>query len=279
MIDLVCANCGKTFQSVRRAKKFCSCQCANKFNSKDRGKEIEQKDAKIVWSCGGGIDSTAIAVLIYQGKLPKPDYGFMADCGFESEQTIYYVKKVIMPKMKEVGVDFHLVPSEKYSKVELFDESGHCSIPAFRKNPDGSVSKFSTHCNGNWKQKVMRRWLREMGVDRAIDWVGIAADEVTRAYKQTGVRWLTNEYPLVRLGLSRENCIDIIRSSGWPIPIRSSCVICPLRQQFEWLRLYIESPADFERACRIEEEMHVDHPDVFLLSSCKPLRSILTECR
>ena len=32
-----------------------------------------------LWSSGGGVQSSAIAVLIAQGKLPKPDIAVMID--------------------------------------------------------------------------------------------------------------------------------------------------------------------------------------------------------
>ena len=40
-----------------------------------------------IWSCGGGTQSGAIAVLIGQGKLPKPDLCFMTDTGREKSST------------------------------------------------------------------------------------------------------------------------------------------------------------------------------------------------
>ena len=34
-----------------------------------------------IWNYGGGAQSCAIAVLILQGRLPKPDFAVIADTG------------------------------------------------------------------------------------------------------------------------------------------------------------------------------------------------------
>ena len=41
-------------------------------------------DAQI-WSCGGGTQSGAMAVLIAQGRLPKPDLCYMTDTGWQED--------------------------------------------------------------------------------------------------------------------------------------------------------------------------------------------------
>lgn len=270
MITLICQNCGKEFESTRRSKKYCSCACANKAAADSRSNELTTKERAVVWSSGGGIQSTAIAVLIWQGKLPKPDYSIMIDTGYESARTINYIHRVAQPKLAEVGVNFELIDASKYTNVNIMAD-GHCNIPAFRKNEDGTVSKFSTHCNGTWKQQVMKRWLRERGVERCEDWVGISTDESRRAGKQTGLKWIENRYPLIDLGLSRTDCVNLIKDAGWEMPLRTSCVMCPLRTKYEWLKLRVDCPEDFDRACVIEKRIQDEDPRIFLNPSCVPL--------
>lgn len=277
MIELVCKNCGKTFQSQRRSKQFCSCACSNAWNGAHRETPKQTRPDRIVWSSGGGVQSTAIAVLICQGKLPKPDLALMVDCGYESSRTWEYVKGVTIPRLKDAGVNLQIVPSSRYVDVGLFSKSGHCVLPAFRVNPDGSVSHFSTHCNGLWKQYVTKKFVRESGFDRFVHWIGISTDESRRARGNSGAKYIEVEYPLIDLGLSRKDCAELIRSSGWPMPARTSCIICPQRTMFEWLKLKVECPDDFEEACRIEDEIREKDPSVFLNSRCKPLRDILAD--
>ena len=275
MITLECAHCGALFESVRRSKKYCCCACANTASANKRSQELHNRAEKIVWSSGGGVQSTAIAALIYKGVLPKPDYAVMIDTGYESEKTIQYIHDIIIPKMAEVGVRFELVPTTRYGSADILDKNGGVNIPAFQKHSDGRVSKFSTRCNNSWKVKILHRYLREHGVTKCIDWVGISTDEARRGYKNTGLKWITNKYPLLDLGYSRDDCIKIIKEVGWPVPVRTSCIFCPLRTNYEWLRLKYENPADFERACEIEDYIRSVRPDVYLNSACRSLGEVL----
>lgn len=274
-MTLICQNCGLPFESVRRAKKFCSCACSNAWNGAHRVKPEYVSPEQIVWSSGGGIQSTAIAVLIWQGLLPKPDLSLMVDCGYESAQTYEYVRSVTIPKLAEIGVDFHLVRSADYTDVKLMSRDGHCNLPAFRKNPDGSVSHLSTHCNGTWKNYVTKRFVKDHGIERYVHWLGISTDEARRARKSAGVKYIELRYPLIERGLSREDCVRLIKEAGWPVPIRTSCIMCPQRTMFEWLRLKVECPDDFDAACRIEDEIRAVDPSVYLTPRCRPLRDLL----
>ena len=47
-----------------------------------------------VWSYGGGTQTAAIAVLILQGRLPKPDIAVMADTGREIASTWDYLRNL-----------------------------------------------------------------------------------------------------------------------------------------------------------------------------------------
>lgn len=274
-MELTCSYCGKIFQSNRRSRKYCSCACSNFATAKKRANEHDNKDAVIVWSSGGGIQSTAIAVLICQGVLPKPDYALMVDCGYESTRTLDYIRRVVSPKLDEVGVKFHVISSQKYVSVDLVDAKGHCNIPAFRKLEDGSVSHLSTRCNGTWKQTVMKKWLREQGVEKCLDWVGISTDEARRANKDSGAKWIVNSYPLMELNYSRTDCVNIIKKAGWEMPLRTSCIMCPQRTKFEWLRLFVDCPEDFERACKIEKEIQETDSTIWLSSECRTLAEVI----
>lgn len=138
----------------------------------------------------------------------------MCDCGYESARTIDYIHNVTIPRMAEAGVEFNLVPSTRYTSVALMSKDGHCNLPAFRKNPDGSVSHLSTHCNGAWKNYVTRKFVRENGIDRFVHWLGISTDERRRARKDSGRQYIELRYPLIELGMSREDCVRLIREAG-----------------------------------------------------------------
>lgn len=224
-----------------------------------------------VWSCGAGVDSTAIAVAICQGMLPKPDLALMVDAGYEMSATWDHVRKTLIPRLAEVGVTLNIIPSAKYVKVQLFD-GARCVLPLFQRTATGEVRKFSTRCSGTWKMRVSRRWLREQGVRRAENWVGIAADETRRARGKSGVKWIKIRYPLIELGWDRERCVYEIGRAGWPVPARTSCIMCPLHRDAEWARLKRDCPDDWNRAVAIECEIRAKDPTLYLRRACVELK-------
>lgn len=59
------------------------------------------------------------------------------------------------------------------------------------------------------------------------------------------------------------------------MPIRTSCIMCPLRTKFEWLRLKVDCPEDFKKACEIEEHIRAIDENVFLSKDCRPLCEVI----
>ena len=60
-----------------------------------------------IFSCGGGVQSTACLVLAAQGKIPYKTFVF-ANVGdkAESPATIKYIKDILKPYAKQHGVDW-----------------------------------------------------------------------------------------------------------------------------------------------------------------------------
>lgn len=215
------------------------------------------------------MDSTAIAALICEGKLPKPSHSLMIDVGYEPQST-WDQAEFLQEKLSGVGVTLNIVKTVDYMDNALVKD-GWVVVPAYRRTANGRPSKLHTRCSGGWKLQVAKRWMRERGIKRAANWVGIAVDEARRM-KPSRHRWLGNEYPLVAMGMTREDCIHLVASVGWPMPPRTSCYLCPNRTQREWLVLAAEEPSDFDRACEAEREIQRADSGVYLHPSCIPLQ-------
>jgi len=269
-MQLICKECNKSFRSKRSFRQYCCREHANIATGRTRGSTtLEHRD--MVWSCGGGVDSTAIAILITQGKLPKPDYAVMVDCGYERQSTMNYVKDVITPRLGDMGVRMDVIRTVDYGTNELFDNNGRLRIPAFRKNDDGTISKLNTHCNGGWKVAIVKRWLRELGVEACENWVGIAANESKRM-SVSKYKWFTHRYPLVELGYTREDCVYLIGAAGWPLPQRSACYFCPMQTDRQYSLMRQNEPEEFEKACVVEDQIQAKDNRLWLRKSCVPLR-------
>lgn len=257
-----CKGCGDEFETNRSKRDYCGRSCSNKVIARNRENDKLNGEFKTVWSCGGGVQSTAIAALIYKGELPKPDYALMVDCGYDKSTTWDYVHGVLIPKMKEIGVDLQVIKTTDYSTNDLFDKSGYLRIPAFTKI-DSKVIKYKTRCNNEFKVRPIQKWLREQGVKYCESWMGISLDEARRARESTK-NWFELRYPLLELSLSRDDCLWLIGSLGWPKPPRTSCYICPQQDDAAWIQLRKNSPEDWQKAVEIEKQIQSRMPNVYL---------------
>ena len=80
-------------------------------------------------------------------------------------------------------------------------------------------------CTKDAKVLPTRRYLRSIGVIKAIKLLGYTIDERRRA-KENSVKWIENKYPLIELGLSRKDCQKILLDKMGFIPPRSGCITC-----------------------------------------------------
>jgi len=220
----------------------------------------------VIWSFGGGTQSVAIAVLVAQGKLPKPDRIVMADTGREATETWEYLENVIRP----MGFDVEIVGHE-YATVDLFSGNGDVLLPMY--TPDGG--RLSSYCSNEWKKRPIERWLRDHGYSSAnpiTNWLGISVDEIHRA-KPNATGWIENHWPLLLdVPLRRDECRALVAEYGLPQPPRSSCWMCPHRGDEQWKRLRDHYPEDWDRAIDLEREVQAKKdPFVFLHGSRKTL--------
>ena len=244
------------------------------MDQKKKLAENEKNGIMQAWACGGGVQSAAIAALIYTEKIQKPDYAWMIDCGWEKTKTMEYVVSVLTPKMAEVGVTLNIIKTTDYTDNSLFDKSGNPVLPLFVKKPDGTRIKYTIpHCSGPWKNQVANRWLRSQGVKRCDTWIGISVDEAKRA-KKGRLKWNKNRYPLLEMGIRREDCIDYIARLGWPKPEHSACLVCPNQNDWQWMDLKANYPDDWQMAVEADELMRDENPNLFLHGSCEPLRHV-----
>ena len=213
-----------------------------------------------LWSFGGGVQSTAIAVLIEQGKLPRPDGILWADTGDESEE-IYAHIAAWMPRLEAMAPVYVLKKKGKYPRLgdmvikKALTSKGSNTLPYFLADPKtGAPSLTRRGCTFNYKTEPLNRraakLVKEAGADSFRWWLGISRDEMQRMKSD---QW----HPLVEHfdgrmrsdAMSRKDCERIMADAGESAP-RSSCVFCPFRTASEWSSL---STNDRARVTQIDE--------------------------
>lgn len=229
-----------------------------------------------VWSCGGGVQSAAVAALIVSGRLPKPDFAVMVDTERERQSTWRYVDGVLKPALESAGVTLHVIKKSTYAKVDLWggEDGGSCLIPGFT-DQTGEVGKLPEFCSNEWKQRCVMRWCAAMGLKGSKAgvkcWLGISTDEQRRR-RGPQRQWFQPWYPLLdAVPMGRSGCFEVVRQIGWPDPPRSCCWMCPNMQDAQWLDMKENDPADFAKAVELEREVRKRDPHLWLHERAMPL--------
>lgn len=243
------------------------------------------KDAKPkaqVWSCGGGTQSCAIAVLIIQGKLPKPDFAVIADTGRETGATWEYADRTLVPSLAEVGVNLVRIKAEdwSYHGTKITYSNTTVAMPVY-STLNGPITKTKNFCTRNWKIDSMKRWMSQVNHltrSKYCVWIGFSRDEVNRVWKcRLGHDFKKGlvSLPLVDIfPTTRREAIKLVEDFGWPTPPRSACWMCPNHSDNEWRKLIAERPDEFQKAVELEREIHKTDPDAWLHRSCIPLDQV-----
>lgn len=232
----------------------------------------------IVWSYGGGTQSIAIALLVAQNKLPRPDRIIFADTSREASETFEYTKTYVSPLLALRELAIEIAPHD-LSKVDLYKKET-LLIPAYTEH-----GKLSNFCSHEWKLRVVRRYIggAKAYPDGIINWLGMSTDEIERLHP-SDAQWCETHWPLCDMPvsggygiqMSRAMCKQLILGYGWPEPPKSSCWMCPHRRNRQWQQLKTYYPADFQKAVQLDKEIRSRDKQggVWLHGSRKPLDEV-----
>lgn len=209
-----------------------------------------------VLSLGAGVQSSTLALMASEGLVkPMPRFGIFADTQAEPESVYRWLDWL------ETKLAFPLVKVTKGSlsaeslRVRLSKNgiSYHKHSPPAFTQEDGRASGFlMRQCTEDFKLSVLFRHMKKQFPDRNIcQWIGISTDEAHRMKVSREPR-IHNRYPLIELGMSRQDCLAWMEERGYPKPPRSACVFCPYHSDSEWIRLRDEEPEAFAQAVEYE---------------------------
>lgn len=214
-----------------------------------------------ILSLGGGIQSTALALLLDEGRLDgyrKPDCAIFADTQAEPEwvyQTVGALRErvsypVVTATAGSLAQDTWAIILGKEPESGR-KAGGYIDIPAFGGETGGLVKR---QCTSNYKIRVIKRKIRELygWPIQVIQYLGISADEAVRM-RSSAEKYIRLEYPLAMSRLSRHDCQEYLRAEAPDIPVgRSACYFCPFHSMPEWDALSKQAPELYEDACRMD---------------------------
>lgn len=230
-----------------------------------------------VFSSGGGTQSAAIAALIVQGRIPKPDAVVIADTGYEKSTTWQYLDNIIRPALKSVGLEVYRIGQE-WATAGLYSTNGKTLLMPLWTTQSDEVGKMPGLCSNEWKLRPINRFLRrELGIPTKQQkrWIGFSIDESRRAIRMMASSDWENgriRFPLIHdVPLKRFEAIREVEKMGWPTPPRSACYFCPNMGDDEWRDI---SKEELLLASKLEKKMQEKDPFVFLHKSGKPILEV-----
>lgn len=204
---------------------------------------------KRILSFGGGLQTTAMAVLVAQGKL-QIDEAVFADTGAEKPETYWYMENYIQPIFAEANIPFRFVRNE---------------LPSCQPDLYGWLWKYGQIppirgkrlCSVKFKTETIERHLKPQLYETLI---GFSLDETTRAIKSDKIK--PKIYPLIDMEMTAQDCHILIVNYGLPTPLKSSCYFCPFQHPTEWNWLKNNHQDLFEQALELEAHYHKRRPDM-----------------
>jgi hypothetical protein len=227
-------------------------------------------------SLGAGVQSSAMALMAAKGEItPMPAFAVFADTGDEPIEVYTWLEKLrkLLPFRVKIA---HRDPLNGKLSDNLFQWE-HSQIPAFFRNPDGSIGIGKRQCTKHWKITPVHRKIREatdtqrkqLPPGYVVLWQGISTDEVSRA-KDSRDLWIEHRFPLLEMRISRRDCEAWLKNEGLEAP-KSACVYCPYRSSKQW-RKSKESADEWGKILRIDKELN--KRGEYLHSSCVPLSEV-----
>jgi hypothetical protein len=204
------------------------------------------KPALRLLSLGAGVQSTTVLLLACDGTIPRFDYALFADTKWEP-RAVYQQLDKVRTIAEKAGIPV-LTVSAGHIRRDAVDASRRfVTMPLHVRNPDGSKGMARRQCTGEYKIKPLKAAARALlGFPHPIrvpagvfaeQAIGISVDEIHRA-KDSDVRYPRNVFPLLDLGMSRQDCLTYLADHGFGETVKSACVGCPFsgNARLRWLR-------------------------------------------
>lgn len=211
-------------------------------------------------SLGAGVQSSTMALMAAKGELnPMPVAAIFADTQDEPKSVYTWLDWL----EKQLPFPIHRVSKGCLSDASLEVKTSKYGtrytsygLPAYCANPKtGRMGIMPRQCTSSFKIEVIHREIRKIiGKDGScIQWLGISIDEADRM-KPSRKKYITNLWPLIDKGMTRQNCLQWMEKNKYPKPPRSACVYCPFHSDSEWLRLKNNEPLEFQKAVDFEKK-------------------------
>jgi len=215
----------------------------------------DQKPIRIL-SLGAGVQSSTLALMIAAGELPMVDAAVFADTGDEPA-GVYDFLSYLTPLLP---FPVRIVSAGKLSEdflAALDNQRGRAGQPPFmvwnaQKKLGGRLWR---QCTKEYKLIPIRRFVRDLSAGRQVEQlIGISLDEALRM-KPSGVKYITNIFPLIDLRMTRDDCLRWLSRHGFRTPPKSACIFCPYIANARLRKMKDEAPDDWHKLVAFDHEI------------------------
>lgn len=213
-------------------------------------------------SYGGGVNSTALMLLL---KREGVDFeAVFADHGGDYPETYEYIRY-----LHELGHPITVIKP---------NASGCSTIEEYALKYRILPSMQVRWCTRKFKIEPLMNYYEKP----CIEYIGFSADERRRAdryHRTTWRRWKRGtevRFPLVKRGITRQGCINIIKDAGLQVPIASGCWFCPFMSKLKIRKLYATYPDLYARRKRMEAKS-VERGGFYFGHEGRPMSAIAPE--
>lgn len=228
-------------------------------------------------SLGAGVQSSTIALMMARGDLPSVDCAIFADTGWEPKAVYEWLAWLETQLPFPVHrVSAGNIRADTMARTNTTDER-FASVPWFMLTPRGKSSMGRRQCTKEYKLRPLQKKVVELlggrpkGGCKMI--IGISSDEVWRM-KPSRVQYIVNSWPLIELGMKRQDCLRWMEERQYPTPPKSSCIGCPFHSDEQWRALTQEEFQDaveVDRAIRHQPKIRSQQ---FMHRSLRPLEEV-----
>ena len=222
-------------------------------------------------SYGGGVQSTAMVIMAatrnpeFEAACGGPiDAALFSNVGDDSEHpaTLDYVRNVIQPWAAEHGLPVEILTrqdkngNDRTLYGDMINRDRMLAIPMPVRMANGAPGRRT--CTVDYKVKVIHKWLKAHGASAenpAIQAIGISTDEFQRA-SDRHEPFERRIYPLITMGMSRQDCLNVPETVGLPTPGKSSCYFCPYHRPAVWSEMRRDEPELFWKSVELERKIN-----------------------
>ncbi len=239
-----------------------------------------------VLSLGAGVQSSTLALMMAHGEILQCDHAIFADTGAEPKHVYDYLE-YLTPLLP---FPVHVVSAGDLAADflrALRDPKGRCGQPPFMvwNHQKQEGARIWRKCTKEYKLDPIRRKVRELREENqhVEQLIGISLDEAHRM-KPSGVKYITNEYPLIDLRMNRHDCLRWITGHGYKTPPKSACWFCPYMSNRRLRAMRDHAPDEWQKLVAYDTEMRQAQKEtvngakitgtLYVHRDCKPISEI-----